>query len=66
MTMREYWRTLDANDKREFAKRSGTTPNYCHQIAGGTRRPSVDLCRKFEVASARNLTREMLRPDLYR
>lgn len=59
---------IAAMDQRKaLAEKCGTSPEYLWQVATGwrARKPSVDLARKIEEATAGAVTRAELRPDIF-
>ena len=65
MILLEYYKSLSAREKRELAKKVGTTVPYLCHMAHGTRRPGPDMARKLEKASRRVVTKKELRPDIW-
>ena len=65
--------TLDAEQKRDFANRTGTTVKYLIQLAAGHRRTGQKLAKRFVKESrkmfpddsSRWLTLAGIRPDIW-
>jgi len=65
MKLHNYLYSLPRDKRAEFAKSAGTTVGYLVQLANGHRNPSPDLCKRLELASSRELSKEELRPDIW-
>ena len=62
---RQYWATLNLSQKKELAKRVGTSHEYLRHIFmhGKTSGPHMALL--IEKATAGKITAALLRPDLF-
>jgi len=49
-----------------FAKLVGVTASCISQIENKRRKPSIDIARKIERATKGEITKEELRPDIWR
>lgn len=56
--------TKDAQ-RQELAEEAGTSVAYLWQLAGGHRKASLELAKRLQDASRRELTIEGLRPDIF-
>ena len=57
-----------ADEREEVAKQAGTTVDYLWQLAGGHRKPSVELAKRLEAASkkiGKHMRRHELRSDIW-
>lgn len=63
MTLAEYISDMDR--RANLARSIESNPDYLWQIATGRRKASHTLARKIEVATAGEVTRFELRPDIY-
>jgi NAD(P)H-dependent flavin oxidoreductase YrpB (nitropropane dioxygenase family) len=67
MKLADHLRELDAPARARLARkvsRAGSV-GYLYLIAGGHRRPSAELAKKIEQATAGKVTRAELRPDIF-
>lgn len=57
----------DMGQRKTLAEKCGTSPEYLWQVATGwrDRKPSTDLAKKIEEATAGEVTRQELRPDVF-
>jgi DNA-binding transcriptional regulator YdaS (Cro superfamily) len=65
MKLKAYLNSLSLAERRDLAKRAGTTENYLAQLKGQHRTPSTRLCHRLVRASAGRLTLAELRPDIW-
>ncbi|MCP1446421.1 transcriptional regulator with XRE-family HTH domain [Pseudomonas sp. GGS8] len=63
--MQEWLKKATAKERDQVAAEAGTSVGYLYQIAGGHRKPSLELSKKLQAASCGELTIQGLRPDLY-
>lgn len=63
MGFQSYWRGLDADGKRKYAKRSKTSVGYLYLVAGGHRKAGSDLARRMVAAGEGDLDLSDIRPD---
>ena len=63
-TFNDYWRSLPAPKKVTLAENAKTSSNYLSQIANGHRLSGANLISRL-VAADKNITVQMMRPDLY-
>lgn len=63
MTLSEY--IADTDRRRLLADAAGTIPDYLWQIATKRRKASPALARRIETATAGEVSRYELRPDVY-
>lgn len=61
--MKEYWKNLNASEKRDLARVTGTTPEYLRQVFIYGRKVSHHLAQRLEKATG--VPRYELRPDIY-
>lgn len=66
----EFWRALDAEQKKKFAKRCDRSVGYLFLVAGGHRDASPQLARTFERESRRapfngRVIATKVRPDIF-
>jgi hypothetical protein len=61
MKFKAYYHTLDAEAKKQLAKRAKTPVNYLCQLAGGHRSAGADIIRRLMKADS-NITFEMMSP----
>ncbi len=64
MNIRSLAHEIGWNAVESLGVQAGTRPSYMHQIAGGHRQPSPELCRRL-VALEPRLSLQALRPDVY-
>lgn len=62
MTLKEYFQSLDAVAREDFAKRCETTVDYLVQLCYGNRRPKVELAVRIARESDNKVTCEELLP----
>lgn len=63
--MQEWLKKATASERDRVAAAAGTSVGYLYQIAGGHRKPSLELSKKLQAATDGDLTMSGLRPDLY-
>ena len=63
-TFKDFYATLDINEKAALASLSNTSVNYLYQISAGIRKPGASVSARLKSADSR-ITDSMLRPDLY-
>ena len=64
-TFKDYYELLSPEGKVELAEKAGTSVAYLSHLATGFRKAGADMIARLTVAD-KNITVEMLRPDLYR
>jgi hypothetical protein len=64
MDMKTYLRQAPQSDRENIAHVVGSSVAYFYQIAGGHKKPGVDLCKALVAAEPR-LTLHELRPDIW-
>ena len=67
MTLDEFLKEADADERTRVADAAGTSVAYLYQIAGGHRRPSTDLAKKISAAtrSPHKVSKAELLPDVW-
>jgi len=65
MKLKAFLQGLTADEKREFARRCGTTYLYLKQLSGGHARPGPALARMMVKHSEGALSLTDLRPDVW-
>lgn len=65
MTMLEFYKSLDPDQKRDIAKQAETSVAYLSHIAHGWRRAGPDMALRIERATKKQVTRKALRPDIW-
>jgi transcriptional regulator with XRE-family HTH domain len=63
--MQAWLKKANATERSQVAAKAGTSVGYLYQIAGGHRRPSLELSRKLRNATDGEVSISSLRPDLY-
>ncbi|MNC54527.1 hypothetical protein D3C75_1040130 [compost metagenome] len=63
--MQAWLKKATATERSRVAAKAGTSVGYLYQIAGGHRRPSLELSKKLRDATDGALAIRALRPDLY-
>lgn len=63
MGFQTYWRSLDADQKRKYARRAKTSVGYLQLVAGGHRMAGPDLGKRLVQASGGQLGLHDIRPD---
>ena len=66
MTLVEYFKTDVRGAKSEMAEYLGITPTWMALLIAGTRQPSPALALAIEDATGGLVTRQELRPDIFR
>lgn len=64
MGLNEYFKSLDATSRREFAHRCGTSLGYLQLVVYGHRRAGESLAIAIDRESGGTVTVEELRPDV--
>ena len=64
MTLKEFMRTLSAQEKREFADRCGASLSHLKFVAYGAKQTSGELAVRIEAGSDGAVRAESLRPDI--
>lgn len=62
--LREWLRGASDAERERVAKAAATSVAYLWQLAGGHRKPSIELASRLQVASSGTLTLAGLRPDI--
>lgn len=62
---REFWKSLSVGQREVIAAKAGTSAEYLRQVLVYERQPSADMAKRLEEATAGQLTRRALRPDLF-
>jgi DNA-binding transcriptional regulator YdaS (Cro superfamily) len=65
MTLSEYLRSLNPNDRQAFADGIPVHLNYLYQVAGGHRKASIKLAWLIDITSGGVVKRWSLRPDYW-
>jgi plasmid maintenance system antidote protein VapI len=65
MDLKDYFSTLDAKGRRDFAKKLGTSVAYLSQLANGHRKASPEMARRMVKKSDQVLTLSGIRPDIW-
>lgn len=65
MDIKTYYTSLNAEGKRAFAARMGTSTAYLSQLANNFRKPGFKTLAVIERATDGAVTRAELRPDLF-
>jgi DNA-binding transcriptional regulator YdaS (Cro superfamily) len=66
MTLMEYFKTDVRGAKREMAAHLGITPTWMALLIAGRRRASPSLALAIDDATGGLVSREELRPDIFR
>jgi DNA-binding transcriptional regulator YdaS (Cro superfamily) len=66
MTLMEYFKTDVRGAKREMALHLGITPTWMALLIAGRRRASPSLALAIDDATGGLVSREELRPDIFR
>ncbi|MFC4620812.1 transcriptional regulator [Comamonas nitrativorans] len=64
MELKNFIKTLTAEEREGFASRCGTTYAFLRNVVYGHRRAGESLCINIERESAGSVTCEELRPDV--
>lgn len=65
MTFEEYYKSMNAKAKSEFARKLSTSVPYLSQIAHGYRKPGPLLAIMIVKATGNKVSKKSLRPDLW-
>lgn len=63
MGFQTYWRSLDADEKRKYAKRAKTSVGYLYLVAGGHRKAGPELAGRMVTAGEGEVELHDIRPD---
>lgn len=66
MHLKRYFSLQPYGSKTLFAQAIGITPTYLGLLIRKARRPSAELSKKIEKATKGEVTRQELRPDLFK
>jgi DNA-binding transcriptional regulator YdaS (Cro superfamily) len=64
-SFRDYFNTLTPDQRKDLAAKVDTTVGYLKQIAWAKKKPGAVMCNKLEQATGGEVTRELLRPDIF-
>ena len=64
MSLKDYMRTLSADEKRDFSDRCGASLSHLKFVAYRAKHPSAEPAVRIEEASNGAVTAESLRPDV--
>lgn len=64
-TFSKYWKSLTADEKRQFAVKCESTPGYLRHFVDD-RIPGPLMAIKIEKASGGVVSKESLRPDIFK
>lgn len=65
MELSEYLKSMNQEERANFAKRIGTTLGYLNLIRGGHRRLGPSLAKKFVSAAGGKVSLAEIRPDIW-
>ena len=65
MDLRTFLDAMTPAERREFANRCGTTPNYLAQLHYGVKPPGPAMARTLHEQSGQKIPLEKLRPDIW-
>lgn len=65
MSLEEYLKKLNVDDRRAYAARVGVSMEYIYQLRAGNRVPSQKEAQKYVDASLGDLTLANVRPDIW-
>jgi DNA-binding transcriptional regulator YdaS (Cro superfamily) len=65
MNLRDWLNSVDSTERERVAGAAGTSVGYLWQLAGTHRKPSTDLAKAIEAATAGVVARHDLRPDIW-
>lgn len=66
MNLKRYFSLQPYGSKTLFAQKVGITPTYLGLLIRKARRPSAEMSKKIEKATKGEVTRQDLRPDLFK
>ena len=66
MKLKAYFNDLPHGSKIELANKLGITKTWLSLIISGRKKPSASLCNLIEKKTRGEVTRQDLRPDIFR
>ncbi len=60
-----FWMSLTKKQRQELAEKAGTKASYLKLVALGHSRPSPELAKRLDTATAGLVPKEQMRPDIY-
>ncbi|TDX30789.1 YdaS antitoxin of YdaST toxin-antitoxin system [Modicisalibacter xianhensis] len=64
-SLKQLWKSMSPEQREAVAAKAETTPAYLRQVLACGRRPGAALAKNIELATGGEISRQLLRPDLY-
>lgn len=64
-SLKQIWQSMSPVERDEVAFRAETTTAYLRQVLACGRKPGAAMAKNIEVATSGEVSRQMLRPDLF-
>lgn len=64
-SLKDKWRSLTQEQRDQIASKAGTTTAYLRQVLACGRKPGAEMAKNIELASGGDISRQVLRPDLF-
>ncbi|WP_158701032.1 helix-turn-helix domain-containing protein [Phytohalomonas tamaricis] len=64
-SIKQIWQSMSPEQRDEVAAKAETTTAYLRQVLACGRKPGALMARNIEMATEGEISRQMLRPDLF-
>ncbi|KAA0020747.1 helix-turn-helix domain-containing protein [Salinicola corii] len=64
-SLKQYWQSMSPEKRDVVAAKAETTTAYLRQVLACGRTPGAAMAKSIEIATDGEVSRRMLRPDLY-
>lgn len=64
-SLKQFWQSLSPEDRDAVAAQAETTTAYLRQVLACGRRCGASLAKNIELATGGEISRQMLRPDIF-